>query len=199
MYEIELKAWLDDRKSVTKILNETARYDGIHDKTDTYWSLQPQGNSDRRVTIRIRKETVQKSTTDKAEQFYLVTYKKHKKNTSPSGETYEVNDEREFQLDSDDAADTFSTFLDDASFTVSLRKHKATEGWYDGDYHIEICTVDKLGDFIEIETIAPDSSPETVAEKQKGILEILDRCKVPRNRIEERYYREMLEELEKKI
>ena len=197
MYEIELKAWLDDRQNVTKILSETARYDGIHDKTDTYWSLQPQGSGDRRVTIRIRKETIKKSTDDKPVTLYLITYKKHKKNTSPSGETYEVNDEREFQLDSDDAADTFSTFLEDAGFRVSLRKHKATEGWYDGDYHIEVCAVDKLGDFIEIETIAPDNAPETVESRQKGILDILDRCKVPRSRIEERYYREMLEELEK--
>ena len=200
MYEIELKAWLDDRKSVTKILNETARYDGIHDKTDTYWLLQQSGtdgaheNAGRRITIRIRKETVKMGDNGTPSTVFIVTYKRHTKNTSPSGETYEVNDEKEFELPTEDAAESFRTFLEDAGFRVSLNKHKIAEGWYDGDYHIEICTVEKLGDFIEIETLAQNDEPATVQARQKGILDILDRCKVPRNRIEERYYRELLEE-----
>ncbi len=197
MYEIELKAWLDDRQKVVQILSSIASYDGEHEKNDTYWTTTPDGKDGRRVTIRIRKETVKKTPDDEPDTFYLVTYKKHTRKTTPTGETYEVNDEKEFTLQTDDAAQTFSTFLEDAGFFVSLKKHKKTEGWYKGDYHIELCDVEKLGEFIEIETLAEDGSSETVESRKQGLLDIIDMCGIPRDRIEERYYRELLEEKER--
>jgi len=206
MYEIELKAWLDDKPKAVEHLSKAARYDGVHDKADTYWSML-QSNADstgdksgRRITIRIRKETITKNTEDQdsdSKTIYLVTYKHHTKSTTETGEVCEVNDEKEFELLTEEAAESFSTFLYDAGFRVSLEKHKVAEGWYIGDYHIELCNVEKLGDFFEIETLAPDNKPETVAQRKKGLLEIIDMCGIPRERVEERYYREMLEEIER--
>jgi len=203
MYEIELKAWLDDRQKAVKHLSEAARYDGAHDKADTYWSMQRKRadganeNAGRKITIRIRKETITKQTEsgdNDSKTIFLVTYKRHTKSTTETGETCEVNDEKEFELLTEEAAESFSAFLYDAGFRVSLEKHKVAEGWYKGEYHIELCKVEKLGDFIEIETLAPDNTPETIEQRKKGLLDIIDMCEIPRNRIEERYYREMLEE-----
>ncbi|MCR4939261.1 MAG: hypothetical protein K5930_04015 [Treponemataceae bacterium] len=211
MYEIELKAWLDDRQKAVDILSSMASYDGIHVKDDTYWTIDvDSGKADcsaetgsliaggRHVTIRIRKESIQKNKGDKPESIFLVTYKKHTRKTGPGGESYEVNDEKEFPLPSQDAAQTLSCFLEDAGFHISLKKHKETEGWYKDDYHIEICDVEKLGVFIEIETITAEKDSETLESRKQGLLDIIDKCGVPRERIEERYYRELLAELEEK-
>ena len=206
MYEIELKAWLDDKQKVVEHLSAAARYDGVHDKTDTYWSILQSSadgayeNVGRRITIRIRKETITKKTESgdsDSKTIFLVTYKRHTKSTTETGETCEVNDEKEFELLTEEAAESFSTFLYDAGFRVSLEKHKVAEGWYIGEYHIELCKVEKLGDFFEIETLAPDNKPETIEQRKKGLLDIIDMCRIPRNRIEERYYREMLEEIKR--
>ena len=52
MYEIELKAWVDDVPATEEKINHFAKYIGLTEKHDTYWRLKESENG-----IRIRQET----------------------------------------------------------------------------------------------------------------------------------------------
>ena len=78
MYEIELKAWVDDIPATENKINEFAKYIGLTEKRDTYWRKK---NTE--IGIRIRQETGKP---------IIATWKQ--KNLRQN--EFEVNTEREF-------------------------------------------------------------------------------------------------------
>lgn len=191
MYEIELKAHVYNRDLVISSLNEFATYICKRSKKDTYWSLYKEDGS--KVSVRIRKESVLKDSVYFSENTF--TYKKKEKKVADSqGNQIEVNDENEISLSDEDSLVLEKLFSDIG--TVHLRKTKEVENWVyetnSGMANIELCTVDPLGDFLEIEIISSENDAATVQNIQNEIKKIFTRCQIDLNCIENRYYSELL-------
>lgn len=190
MTEIELKAHVDDRKSLIKTLTSFAKYEGSVTKDDTYYKKDG-------VSIRIRKETH-----DGGNQIFLVTYKRKETRTDDSGTSIEVNDEKECEVSSPEA---LTSFLTDTGYTISLTKHKEVMDWTVPLSHeitpanlhatFELCAVPPLGDFLEIEILSPVHDENTVSLLHKELETLLDKTGIPKSRIEHRYYSELLSEI----
>lgn len=195
MYEVELKAWLDNKEYVENKLKDFATFDGFFEKRDTYYHLDLKN-----ITVRIREEKITRQN-NQIENQILVTYKKKESRISENGESYEVNLENEFSISS---RDEFQQILFDLGFKVSLEKHKSVSSYYTTienskkekkSYHIELCFIEKLGHFIEIETLTEDKSEEKIFELKQGLISVLEKVDIPKSKIEKRYYKEMLKDL----
>ena len=84
---------------------------------------------------------------------------------SENGEAYEVNLEKEFTISS---KEDFQEILFDSGYEISLEKHKSVSSYYVNveniletpiSCHVEFCYIEKLGDFIEIETLTEELIP----------------------------------------
>ncbi|MBQ6781321.1 MAG: class IV adenylate cyclase [Treponema sp.] len=181
MYEIELKAHVDDRTAVISALNGFAVYEGAVQKADTYYALKKDG---KKISARIRVESSERDGTK-----ILLTYKRKELRVDEKGTSTEVNDEKECSLSSVDAV---FALLQDIGFKVSLKKNKSVMSWrYDGAL-FELCEVPPLGDFLEIEILSSTNDSKTVKSYQKKLQELLDKTGIPHKNIENRYYSEML-------
>lgn len=196
MYEIELKAWVDDIPATENKINEFAKYIGLTEKRDTYWRKK---NTE--IGIRIRQETGKP---------IIATWKQ--KNLRQN--EFEVNTEREFIIGSTDfAKDTipnkknetslksalsnFEDFLKTSDFEISLQKYKSTKTWHHKTEEfnlitIEISYVEFLGHFIEIEILSEKNDDETISMAQNCLHETLQKCGINKDRIETRYYWQLL-------
>ena len=196
MYEIELKAWVDDIPATENKINEFAKYIGLTEKRDTYWRKK---NTE--IGIRIRQETGKP---------IIATWKQ--KNLRQND--FELNTEREFIIGSTDfAKDTipnkknetslksalsnFEDFLKTSDFEISLQKYKSTKTWHHKTEEfdlitIEISYVEFLGHFIEIEILSEKNDDETISMAQNCLHETLQKCGINKDRIETRYYWQLL-------
>lgn len=194
MYEVELKAWLDDKPKIKNQLHKIAKYDGFYQKADTYYHL-----AEKHITVRIRSEKITKPDQSKATEQNLVTYKKKETRLTENGKTYEVNLEKEFSISS---KEEFESILLDSGYSISLTKTKGAESFYftvlepqskkNVVCHIELCNVPPLGEFIEIETLTDDNSEKNVQVLQNALIQVLAVLNIDQNKIEPRYYKEML-------
>jgi adenylate cyclase class 2 len=189
--EIELKAHVSDMRAAKERFDRIAGKAGAVEKDDVYWKGPP-GTKIPETGVRIRKERKNQCET------ILATYK-----VKEVREGIEVNDEKEFSV-SDDKP--FRELLERAGFQPDLWKHK--EGWTwtqsgkDGAMTIELCAVKgrhpegpgelDLGTFAELEILADNKKPETVAAARTRLLDTLTRAGIREDQIEERYYSEML-------
>lgn len=189
MFEIELKAHVDDREKVMESLNSFADYLQSVQKDDVYWAVHKDG---RKIQTRIRKEVDLDSGVSKI----YMTYKRKERRIAENGNALEVNDERECEISDSDALETL---LKDAGFVVALEKHKSVMGWRFGECHIELCAVPPLGDFLEIEVMSEKDDEKTAEEKKLKIMEIFNRCGIGEEKIENRYYSEMLAEIKSAV
>ena len=196
MYEIELKAWVDDVPATENKINEFAKYIGLTEKHDTYWRKK---NTE--VGIRIRQETGKP---------IIATWKQ--KNLKDG--SVEINTEREFVIGSTEftndtipndknaeslknALDTFEIFLKTSDFEISLQKYKSTKTWHyqTEEFNlitIEISYVEFLGYFIEIEILSEKNDDETISIAQNCLHQTLQKCEISKDRIETRYYWQLL-------
>jgi adenylate cyclase, class 2 len=189
--EIELKAWVDDPEATRRAIGSFARAAGTYRKDDAYWRLttgtEPSGTDQkpegkpRAVPlgsgIRIRREDV---TCPRA----MVNFKRKEMRDG-----IEVNDEREFEVSD---AEVFGELLSRLGLSVWIRKRKTGEAWTANGVTIELSEVEGLGYFTELEILAEVDDPETVAEARKRLLATLERIGIGQNKIETRYYTEML-------
>lgn len=195
MYEIELKAWLYDRPKTINALSTFAEFQWDVEKSDTYWKLES-GKDGKPISVRIREE-VFSYPDGKTEKTSVVTYKKKEvrscntMNSTNDQTGFEVNQEYEFEISN--SAD-FVLILEDSGYILNYTKKKSVKSYKFEDCHIELCLVDKLGDFIEIETFAETNNTEVTQKKHHQLLSVLERCGVTENDIELRYYSEMLKE-----
>lgn len=206
MFELELKAHVRDRAAVIQQLNSFARFDRIIIKDDSYFKLERPGKE--RVTARIRIEehrlaenaftfAGQKTIAQKA---FLNYKKKERRSTEPNGIAIEVNDEYETEISD---AECVKELLLASGFVNYFSKHKDSFGWYaecHGDCfsraHVELCAVPPLGDFLEIEICSPRKDEAAVREIDAALKQLLLKSGLELCDIEERYYSELLEQLQ---
>ena len=181
MYEIELKAHVLDRKSVIQNLEKFAAFSGAVEKDDTYYSNKINGKS---IKVRIRKETP--FSTQEVPNAPQTTSQK-----SVIFTTIEVNDEKELFLSD---ADAIEAFLFDTGFKTTLKKQKTVLSWHYDGANLELCHVARLGDFLEIEILSENNSEKTVSQSREKLLKMLSKCGIPEDKIENRYYSQMLGE-----
>lgn len=215
MTEIELKSHVFDRKKIIENLNSFAKYEKTVTKDDTYFHLQKgeksaQKNQDAQktsdgskntkknyISARIRRQTEKTEKGTKTTNF--LTYKEKELKTDTNGISIEVNDEKESEISE---AEAVEILLNDIGFTPALKKHKevmvfSAQTEY-GKATLELCNVQRLGDFIEIEILSSKNDTQTVEKIQGALKKLLSECKIPEKDIENRYYSEMLKELDQK-
>lgn len=201
MTEIELKAHVYDREKLIAMLNSFAEYQKTVTKNDTYFHLQKtdgkkneEANKKNYISARIRIQTEKTKSGIKTLNF--LTYKRKENKTDENGISIEVNDEKESEISSTEAIEALFA---DAGFVPALKKKKEvmifsaeTEC---GKATLELCNVEKLGDFIEIEILSGTNNAETTEKIQSELKRLLSRCEIPEKDIESRYYSEMLNAL----
>jgi len=200
MYEIELKAHVYNRDELIPKLNADARYLGTAEKTDAYWrqAVAPDGArettrtaeqapAENSLTVRIRTECTETAAKEKTYR-YLVTYKQ-KRRICKENPALEVNDEKEFAVS--DRAE-FERFLQKAGFEAVFEKRKKSMQWTKDGVFIELCTVDPLGDFLEMEILAETADKKYIKEARLALEKLLKKYGIPLEQIEPMYYSELL-------
>jgi adenylate cyclase class 2 len=179
--EIELKAWVSNPEACKNVLSLLAGPPLSFEKADSYWFPRKMTDQNRDIPgIRIRRE---RSGGDEKPKT-LITYK-----SKEVREGIEVNNEREFTV-SDGAA--FEAFLTCLGLEKDAEKNKRGWAWLYGDITAELCEVVPLGWFAELEILADDDRPETVAAARKRLLALLGKIGIGEDKIESRYYTELL-------
>ncbi|GHV73548.1 hypothetical protein AGMMS49940_08500 [Spirochaetia bacterium] len=185
--EIELKAHVENPEAMKAAISLlTSCLPLSFEKEDCYWD-----------GVRLRRESL-RHPDGGVEEKVLVTYK-----SKEVREGIEINDEREFTVSD---ADVFTELLKRLGLEPGVRKHKQGWGWTYGNIHAELAEVSgevsgntrsdlpvrNLGWFLELEILADEAGAETVAAARGELLGLLERLKVGKECIEERYYAEML-------
>jgi adenylate cyclase class 2 len=190
--EIELKIRVEDPHALNERLSLLAPLPALSfEKDDCYWTAVPGGGSGgdgpKRPVVRLRKERIARPGGE-TEEKALVTHK-----IKEVREGMEINDEREFTV-SDPAV--FEGLLQGLGLEPGMRKHKRGWAWTVGGIHAELCEVSglkrSLGWFLEIEILAESAGEPVVADARKKLLDFLEKIDMPLDRIEERYYSELL-------
>ena len=199
MTELEIKARVDDRAALTQKLNSFARRGQHVIRDDEYWGK----STDDTHKIRIRRETFLSPDGKVCGTDILVTYKRKSHIKGADGVEAEANDEKECTV-SDTAA--LEAFLTDTGYSVQLKKHKDVEDWLadvplTGDQPskltatLELCAVKDLGDFLELEILAPADSEDSLTALHGELEKLLDKAGIPKDKIENRYYSELLRDI----
>ena len=211
MYEIELKAHVEDRSAVARTLDSFADYAGALIKRDIYYRLplacvpaDTERSPSKRTDAKVRSENAEKKThigcrirktvyEETGETKITFTYKRKELRKDADGIAIEVNDEKECTLSETDAIESF---IKDSGGRISHVKEKIIKEWYAeteaGAAHIELCTVPPLGDFLEIEVLTKDDAQTESA--KRAILSIFKNCGIDESAIESRYYSDMIDE-----
>ncbi|MDR2659092.1 MAG: CYTH domain-containing protein [Spirochaetaceae bacterium] len=210
MFEIELKAWVDDFDTVKTRINELSVFMADFEKEDRYWFPVSRPAAESAIPlsgVRIRIETF-KPKDKKTDRFALVSYK-----TKEVRDGIEINDEKEFVIAAppnapppdppllnappDEPLNAFEELLRRLGLEPGISKRKQGSVWknHAGNMTIELSRVDSLGTFIELEILAVDDKPQTVSAARANLMETLKLIGINENRIETRYYNEMLSSL----
>lgn len=196
MLEIELKAHVKNRDALISQLKTFSTFQQKVTRKDTYYHLSIEGKTvDGKdyISARIRKEFKE---SEKGQQLttYL-TYKRKETRTDAQGTAIEVNDEKETVLSN---GETVETLFLDAGFKPALRKEKTVEDFVTetkfGNATLEVCNVQGLGDFLEIEILSQSSDESIIEEIQKELKSLLRKSGIDESQIERRYYSELLKE-----
>lgn len=195
MKEIELKVHVDDREKLIERLNEIASYTNCIQRDDFYWG----SSATCKNKIRIRKESGVPNEPRETRPETIVTYKRKELRKNSQGQAIEVNDEKECTISN---SEPLEAFLTDIGYSVVLKKRKSVMVWMmktspqeKSSISFELCNVPPLGDFLEIEILTKDDSEENVKSAQEKLFALLDMTGIERDKIENRYYSEMLREL----
>jgi adenylate cyclase class 2 len=178
--EIELKAWVDDPEKTRALIDSLAQSEGTYEKFDTYWrwSTDDPKNPPLGSGVRVRKEIRRGNTTG------IITFK-----NKEVRDGIEINDEREFEVSD---TSVFEELLKRLGLSPWIEKHKTGQSWRAGRITVELSLVEKLGWFVELEILLDQQDSEGVEAARTELVALLDRLGVPRDRLEERYYIEML-------
>ncbi len=175
--EIELKAWVDDPAALNARIAALAGPGSDYVKDDAYWRPNPEhagGGGDLGSGVRVRRQGAEA----------LVTFKRKEVR-----EGIEINDEKEFRVSD---ADTLEELLSRLGLAVWIRKRKTGTAWRIDGLTVEVSLVAGLGYFAELELLAEDDEARTVADARRRLLAMLERIGINADRLEERYYTELL-------
>ncbi|MDR1148932.1 MAG: CYTH domain-containing protein [Spirochaetaceae bacterium] len=212
MFEIELKAWVDDSDAVKKRISALAEFTADFEKEDIYWIPVSRPESPPAAplsSVRIRKETL-KPQGKEPEHLILVTYK-----VKELRSCIEVNDEKEFAVtapsDTDAARkaslNAFEGLLYRLGLKAGVSKKKQGTAWKyaagigDGSdcgrdpIYVELSRVDRLGVFVEVEILTYSNDSETVNTARDRLMALLKLIGISADKIETRYYNDMLANL----
>ena len=200
MFEVELKAHVCNREELIKKLNSFADYIRTVEKSDVYYHLPVStGSSGKKSYISTRIRTERHSDAQEEKYTYYLTYKKKEIMQNSDGISSELNDEKETTLSDVKAVEVL---LLDIGFKPALRKEKKVQVYQTqteyGTASLELCTVAKLGDFIEIEILSETDDEKTVSAIQDTLKSLLLKCGIPLENIEPKYYSELLAEIKNK-
>ncbi|MDR2494851.1 MAG: hypothetical protein LBD24_06485 [Spirochaetaceae bacterium] len=179
--EIELKAWVSEPDALRERLDGLARGAGSFEKEDSYW-YDPAGRLSA-SGIRIRKETDRNPQGEDARRV-LVTYKQKE-----TRDGVEVNDEHEFLVSCDRP---FEELLIRLGFVRGSCKHKRGWSWDYAGITVELACVEGLGWFVELEILSDSPAQEEVCAAKSRLREALETIGVGQDKIEPRYYTELL-------
>ncbi len=176
--EIELKAHVDEPDLLKDRLSGIYGSPVLINKNDIYYLYDTDKQSGKGQPVRLRTENGVNTVTVK------------RKSVSNG---IEINDELEFNVDN---GENFIKFLQltGAGKWVDKSKHgwKFTADVGAGKAVIELCEVSRLGWFIEIEIVVESPDDKLIATAQEQILDILKIAGISREKIEQRYYSDML-------
>ena len=178
MFEIEIKAWLDNPSETEQKLASFAEYRGKSFKTDWYWYEE-----NRKLKIRIREEKFISESNVEKNSLYVTS------KTKTVSDGMEVNSENEFKI-SDKSA--FETFLKAAGFKLQSTKNKISKKFYSQNCHIELVEIEGVGQFIEAEILSPSNEQSVVEENRRTLLGLLEQCNVPPSNVEPRFYSDLI-------
>ncbi len=187
MLEIELKARIFDREALFSKLKTLGTFLGEIQKDDVYYGRE---NPYLRARIRTQTKILEDSSgkkTKKVERFF--TYKKKE-----TRDKIEVNDEKECLVSDDEP---LRAFFEDVGLSVVLKKQKNVSSFLVDDITAELCFVPPLGDFLELEILSKTDDEKSVNAARARLLKLLKKLEIPESDIENRYYSELLKELEK--
>ena len=194
MKEIEIKAHVYDREKLIKQIETFAKYEQQVSRRDTYYrlNLDEKISGKDHISVRIRKEN--KKTENGIEYTNYITYKQKELKAS----SIEVNEEKESIIEN---PEVFESILSDTGYTVSLHKTKevidySTDTEF-GKANLEICNVQYLGDFLEIEILTETDDDTEISRIQEELKKLLSKCGINEKDVEKRYYSELLKEINK--
>lgn len=176
--EIELKAWVDDPEVIKKWL--TLQYGEAEEinKDDIYYLYKCADTEETVQPVRLRVDNGKN----------VVTLKR-----KSQSEGIEINDELEFEVDK---GENFLRFMQMTGAEAWVNKKK--KGWKFWAQEtgpaalIELCEVSSLGWFIEIEVVIDSPDKSQIKDAQRKIRNILESTGISENKIEQRYYSDML-------
>jgi adenylate cyclase class 2 len=171
LYEVEMKARIDDAPRVEESVAALCRFERDFVKMDLYYHVpgDPEATSFRLRT---------------GNGSAVVTLKEKRMQGSA-----EVNEEREFTV-SDPAE--FHRLVTRLCAEEVIRKEKRGRAYRYGELTVEICDVTDLGRFVEVEALV--DSPEKAGDAIGKIAELFRRVGVTEDMICRRYYVDMLME-----
>jgi adenylate cyclase class 2 len=180
--EIELKAWVDNPQSVQAKLDSIAEFRGCFEKDDAYYSKENCGLP--ASGLRVRKE-IFTFPDGKSEETIHITYK-----AKEVREGIEINDEKEFDVSS---APEFEELLARLGLEKRSSKNKKGRSYTHQSLSAELTEVKGLGWFAELEILEDNNRSETVKAARARLLEFLAKIGIGEDKIETRYYTEMLD------
>lgn len=177
MYEVELKAWVDNAAALQTRLEALCTYRREYDKRDRYFTA-PECSADPGWVphrFRLRRDGDE----------LVCTYKQ-----KDIEQSVEVNLEREFEVSDEDA---FLGLVQRLGCTPLVDKHKQGRQYDYKGLTVELSFVHGLGTFLEIERLLRDDSSEAErAAAGREVRAALETFGVEAERIEERPYTQML-------
>ena len=191
-FEIELKAWVDEYDAVKRALDGAAAAVCRYTKEDTYY--EPEDGAARgtpRSGVRVRRETFAEDAGAGEARRVTATWKSKELRSD-----IEVNTEHEFVVrkaeNGEDADCVFDAFLRMLGLQPRYTKTKRGVAYRAGEITAELSFVEGLGWFLELEIIRNTDDAEGVACARKKLREFLAAAGVGEERIETRYYSELL-------
>lgn len=182
MTEIELKARAENPEALKTRLEALGEYRGAFEKEDAYWFPQETGFPvPSGIRVRREKDTLPGGESAAAVH---VTYKLKEVRNG-----IEINDEREFDVS---GAEEFEGLLSILMFTRGIAKKKRGWAYRRGRINAELCEVDGLGWFIELEILSAKRDGETLDRAREELLSFLGDLGIGEGALESRYYTEML-------
>jgi adenylate cyclase class 2 len=88
----------------------------------------------------------------------------------------------------------FEELLRRLGLEAGVSKKKRGRSWRYGGITVELSNVERLGCFVELEIMAEDDGAKTVDAARDALLSFLKLAGISEERIETRYYNEMLKE-----
>lgn len=175
VYEIELKVHVEEPGSLKALLDRSCEFRESYDKYDVYYAY-PRGQARERAdkTFRVRKNGDSCAVTIKEKRL-------------EGG--IETNLEKEFTVSS---WELFTWFIEDLGCARKIVKIKRGDLYAMGDINLELSLVEGLGWFLEVEKLVSADDPAQHEAARREILAVLGKLGIREDRIEPRYYTDML-------